>query len=449
MWRWHFYVGLFVAPVLLILAITGALYLFEHEIERVWYADLIQIKPQVKPANKPLAQAMSLQQQVALITQQYPSAQIVSVEFPRVLDESFTWKINDDGINEDLFIDAYQAKILGSVESDWRLMGVISRLHGKLLIGKIGGFAVGSWIVELTASWVMVMMVTGAYLWWPKKAQAKGVVLPRLNAKGRKFWRDIHAVPAFFNLFFVVFLVLSGLPWATFWGDNLASLGTLNQNLASSLGFSAPPTLDASQMHQHHHDENADLPWAVRKADKPVAQDGDMTPISLDKLSKLLQGNGINTTKPKLTVTFPQTSVDVITVSYLPKQAQAQRTLYINPYSGAVIQDIAWQQYTPLGKAVEFGVMTHKGNQFGAISQWGLLIVCVTIVTTVIAGLTMWLKRRSKNTLSAPVATYSKLPLGLKITLGTLFILLPLAGISFVIITILVYINHRVILKTV
>ena len=46
-WRWHFYVGLLVAPVLLIMAITGALYLFEHEIERVWYADLMQIKPQV------------------------------------------------------------------------------------------------------------------------------------------------------------------------------------------------------------------------------------------------------------------------------------------------------------------------------------------------------------------------------------------------------------------
>lgn len=293
----------------------------------------------------------------------------------------------------------------------------------------------------------MVMMVTGVYLWWPKKAQAKGVVVPRLNAKGRKFWRDMHAVPAFFNLFFVVFLMLSGLPWATFWGDNLASLGTLNPNLASSPGFSASPTLDDSQMHQHHHDENADLPWAVRKADKPTAQDSDMMPISLDALSKLLQGNGIDITKPKLTITFPQTSVDVITVSYLPKQAQAQRTLYINPYSGVVIQDVAWQQYTPLGKTVEFGVQTHQGNQFGAISQWGLLIVCVTIVMTVIAGITMWLKRRSKNTLSAPMATNSKLPLGLKITLGILFVLLPLAGISFVTITILVYIDQRFKLK--
>jgi uncharacterized iron-regulated membrane protein len=172
-----------------------------------------------------------------------------------------------------------------------------------------------------------------------------------------------------------------------------------------------------------------------------------MQAISLDKLSALLQEIGIDTTKPKLTITFPQTPAEVITVSYLPKQAQGQRTLYINPYSGALIQDIAWRQYSALGKTVEFGVMTHQGNQFGAISQWGLLLVCMTIVMTIVAGIMMWLKRRSKNTLSAPVASNSKLPFGLKITLAALFILLPLAGISFVLISILVYMNQLFKLK--
>jgi uncharacterized iron-regulated membrane protein len=437
-WRWHFYVGLLVAPVLLIMAITGALYLFEHEIERVWYADLMQVKSN----NKPLNQAISLQQQSALITQQYPNAQIVNVIYPRAADESFTWKVTNNGVDEDVFIDANQAKILGKVDSEWRLMKAISRLHGKLLMDKIDGYAVGSWLVELTASWVMVMMVTGVYLWWPRKRQAAGVVYPRLKQKGRKFWRDMHAVPAFFNLFFVIFLVLSGLPWATFWGDKLASFGTLNPNLISSPGFSGPPTLDDSQMHAHHHEENADLPWAVRKADAPIVQDDAMRFISLHQLTRLLQANDIDTSKPKLTITLPQSPVDVFTISYSPMQAQHQRTLYINPYSGTVMQDIPWQQYSALGKTVEFGVATHEGKQFGAINQWGLLVVCITIVTTIVAGITMWLKRRSKNTLSAPVANNSKLPLGLKITLGSLFILLPLAGISFLVVTVFLLVKQ-------
>ena len=240
--------------------------------------------------------------------------------------------------------------------------------------------------------------------------------------------------------------MLSGLPWFNFWGDNLASLGTLNANLVSSPGFSAAPTLDDSQAHQNHHHENADLPWAVRKADAPTAKNNGIQPISLDTLTALLQKNGINISKPKLTITFPQTPIDVIAVSYLPKQVQDQRTLYINPYTGALIQDIVWWQYSTLGKTVEFGVMTHEGNQFGVINQWGLLLVCITIVMTVVTGLTMWLKRRSKNTLSALIAN-SKLPVGLKVTLAALFILLPLAGLYFVLIEILVYINQRVKLK--
>lgn len=33
-WRWHFYAGLFVLPFILILSVTGAIYLFKPQIDR-------------------------------------------------------------------------------------------------------------------------------------------------------------------------------------------------------------------------------------------------------------------------------------------------------------------------------------------------------------------------------------------------------------------------------
>jgi uncharacterized iron-regulated membrane protein len=33
-WRWHFYAGLFVMPFILILSVTGAIYLFKPQIDR-------------------------------------------------------------------------------------------------------------------------------------------------------------------------------------------------------------------------------------------------------------------------------------------------------------------------------------------------------------------------------------------------------------------------------
>jgi uncharacterized iron-regulated membrane protein len=44
-WRWHFYAGMIIAPVLFVVAATGALYIFKDEIEAVVYADMLFAAP--------------------------------------------------------------------------------------------------------------------------------------------------------------------------------------------------------------------------------------------------------------------------------------------------------------------------------------------------------------------------------------------------------------------
>ena len=39
-WRWHFYAGLFSAPLLIVLTLTGAIYLFDREIDGWWNRDM-------------------------------------------------------------------------------------------------------------------------------------------------------------------------------------------------------------------------------------------------------------------------------------------------------------------------------------------------------------------------------------------------------------------------
>ena len=48
-----------------------------------------------------------------------------------------------------------------------------------------------------------------------------GVVYPRLARGSRIFWRDIHSVTGMWISGLALFLLLSGLPWAKFWGDYL------------------------------------------------------------------------------------------------------------------------------------------------------------------------------------------------------------------------------------
>src|SRR5262245_24721947 len=44
-WRWHFYAGMIVGPILFVIAGTGALYIFKDEIERAVYPELLNVTP--------------------------------------------------------------------------------------------------------------------------------------------------------------------------------------------------------------------------------------------------------------------------------------------------------------------------------------------------------------------------------------------------------------------
>src|ERR1700712_2310612 len=49
LWRWHFYAGLFVMPLLLVLAVTGTLYCFQPQIEPLLYHDRMIVDARAAP----------------------------------------------------------------------------------------------------------------------------------------------------------------------------------------------------------------------------------------------------------------------------------------------------------------------------------------------------------------------------------------------------------------
>lgn len=61
-WRWHFYAGLIVLPFMILIAITGGLYLFKDEINNAFYGDLRIVEPQESaplPASTLVASALA------------------------------------------------------------------------------------------------------------------------------------------------------------------------------------------------------------------------------------------------------------------------------------------------------------------------------------------------------------------------------------------------------
>lgn len=196
----------------------------------------------------------------------------------------------------DVFVSP-QGRVLASLDPECRIMEVVQRLHGQLLIGKKG-----SWLVELAASWAIVMILTGLYLWWPKGRGAAGVIWPRLSAGRTALWRDAHAVTGFWVSGLAMILLLTGLPWADVWGSAFkavrAEMGWVKgvqgwtiggrptgdvdhaehdhaAMMASGSG-SAMPSVSINQIVRQAHRANLDFPVVVTPPGQSLPFGGDL-----------------------------------------------------------------------------------------------------------------------------------------------------------------------------
>ena len=388
-------------------------------------------RPSIAIGRAPLPLAV---QEAALRTA-LPDAAPVLVRLPHSVDEASIWKVRRaDGSVRDVFLDPYTGQIAGIADPDLQPMNIVRRIHGTLLGGEVG-----SHIVELVACWTLVMLATGIWLWWPRYWKLRGVLVPRLSATGRRFWRDLHAIPGIVNALLVALLVASGLPWSAFRGVQFARLGELMPFVAPSPNFKAPPPAPgaaaATNPHALHDmavmaaPQDDKLPWTMRHT--PVPAGGGATQIGIADIERLLPmldrarfGEGVR-------ISYPKGAQGVFGISYVPDQAEGQRTIYVDPASGLILGNTGWADYSPVAKAVEWGVMTHMGRQYGLANQLANLLVCLVLVAGVVAGIVLWWCRRPKGNLAAPAQHVGdRLPPTVAGMIAVMAVLFPLVGAS-------------------
>jgi uncharacterized iron-regulated membrane protein len=179
-WRWHFYAGLFVLPFIMVLSLTGSIYLFKPQIDR-WEERAYR--------NLGIEGAVSPDRQLAAVMAANPGARFDSYRLPRQPGDAAMFQIGlADGRQRQVFVSP-QGEVPGSLDPDQRISETVARIHGSLLLGKWG-----DWLVELAASWTIVMILTGLYLWWPRPFRMAGTFWPRTTLRGRPLLKDIHRV---------------------------------------------------------------------------------------------------------------------------------------------------------------------------------------------------------------------------------------------------------------
>ena len=203
-WRWHFYAGMIIAPALIVVVATGALYIFKDELEGLMYPGVSYIKP--------ATERTSYEKQMAAVRAAEPA-----VQRPVLLqvfnDPKRATSMVFVGKAQYLYSDPYRGHYLGAIEQDGFFNAVL-KLHRTLFLGTTGRI-----IVELTTCWSIVLAATGIYLWWPRKAnQLWGVWLPRLRQQPYLLLRDLHAVSGIYVAIVAIVIALTGLIYTSTWG---------------------------------------------------------------------------------------------------------------------------------------------------------------------------------------------------------------------------------------
>lgn len=395
-WRWHFYAGLFVLPVLMLMALTGGLYLFKAEIESAAYGRMAQVAPRGEWTS-PDRWAASAQASVG--------GQAASVLVPEQPDRAVQVKVRTPDGERTVFVDPHDARVLGSVDGDG-VMGTVKALHSLALLGRPFNI-----LVEIVAGWAIILVATGLFLWWPRKRDV-AVVVPRAgDPKRRPFWRDLHAVTGLYAGAVIVFLAVTGMPWSAVWGDRVL-------NVMRESGLGRPPAPSAETWsHAGPHDDPAGTGWTMEHAVLHAPGHGEA------RLSTVIATVEAARLPRPYTVTIPASPDLAWTAARATERAGEARSLYVDGRSGAVKADIRWAQFGVGAKAFEWGIAVHQGQQYGWTNRIVMLLGCIAIWVLAISGLVMWWKRRpGRGGLGAPPA-----PPGPRARAAVLGIVLPLA----------------------
>ncbi|MGT0249091.1 PepSY-associated TM helix domain-containing protein [Burkholderia pyrrocinia] len=448
LWRWHFYAGLFVMPFLVILAITGTLYCFQPQIEPLLYPHRLLVEPRATPRLDP--DALLARARTAMPAGATP----VSVQVSTAPDRSaeYVFRLRD-GSRESVYVNPYDGSVLGTLSVERRFMQVDRMLHRKLLLGKTGEL-----LMELAACWTFVMIGTGIALWWPRGAARVGRALrPDLSLRGRPLWKSLHATAGIWLAAGTVAFILTGLPWSGSWGKNFKALAA-TVNLGAPEGAwggaavrsthpgaaAEPARAQADAPSGHHHESGESMPgmvmddlplpqtpWAVGNVPVPHSPSAPTpAPLPLARAIAIVAGLGVTS---GYTLALPSGADGVFTASYFPADPKAERTIYIDQYSGAVLKDIRYDDYGAVSKAVSYGTSLHMGRYFGLANQIICAVLSLGLAAMAVTGAVMWWKRRPVGKLGAPSRERGTPPMrGWIAGLVLLGIVFPLMGMTIV-----------------
>lgn len=420
--RIHFWAALIASPFALVAAMTGLIYVFAPQVERMLHGHLDHVVAS--------AQTLSLDQSVNAaknaapegwrlhsVAPMHAETDAVRVIFTRaqpdgkanasghgghggstvsVAPEKAAFLRPNFGIPSSalvVYVNPYTAEVLGSLPQAERFSNWSRKLHSNYLQNDSW-----RWLIELAASWLMVMLITGIYLWWPTAKQA---FIPEPDAKGRMAWKQWHAFVGLSLSVMSAVILTTGLTWSKQAGEQI--------RWARDVTAQTPPRIPA-HFKSTPVEEKSMLSWEQAfQAVKQAAPDTSMQLMPPKGPEGFWRANQIDSDQPT-----------------------RRFDLLLDMYSGETLYFSGWDQQTLFGKATAIGIPFHRG-EFGVWNQALLFVFGVGIVFSIISGWMMYFKRRQQGMRGLPevmAGAWKSMSIGAWLATVVMMVAMPLLAMS-------------------
>ncbi len=423
-WRWHFYAGLYVAPFLIVLAVTGLVMLWVSVIDGRDGEKAFRVTPGAGTV------AVSAQADAALAA--VPGSSLTRYVAPREADGAAVFQLAAGDGAVMVAVDPHTAAVLGQWPRRAGWYDLADEIHGTLMLGTLGDR-----LIEIAAGFGIVLVVTGLYLWWPRgNRRLARLLVPDLSARGRLFWKSLHqSVGVWMSAILVVFL-LSGLSWSGIWGEKF----TQAWSTFPAEKWDAVPLSDVTHASMNHGGVK-EVPWGLEQTPMPASGSQAGAPgiapgsvVDLDTVVAFARASGF---EGRLQVNAPQGENGVWTLSRDSMSNDSSdptfdRTVHLDRYTGKVLADVGYADYSVPAKAMAVGVAFHEGD----MGTWNVALVtafCLSVIAVSASGLVMWWQRRPRaaGRLAAPPVPQTvpmwKGAMALMLAVSMLF---PLTGLT-------------------
>ena len=383
----HLYAGLLCSVVVIAVCFTGTLYVYNTEIREFFDSERYFVSPQGNPKTldklksglQPLRQG-----KLVAVTKYQDSNRTVQFQVKAQGEEKATT----------YFVDSYTGEVLADnikKTASEEFMGYVFSLHRWLLLDKVEtpilesmtNQELGRLINGIATSLFLLGVLTGIFLWLPKKAKNwKQGLTVKWSGNWKRINHDLHNALAFYSFIALFIMAVTGPFWSFGWYKT-AWQKTWDTYQAPKEEKKEDKSKESSTIEQVVEDSTA-IP-------EPLL-------ISLDEA--LASANQHLSYAGVIKLTFPEDSQGDLAISksrigFFARAGADQ--LKMNAQTLELKEKVLFGELPvrqQIGKSVK---AMHTGEIFGQFTKFLWAVACAIATSLPITGTMIWLNKRKKK----------------------------------------------------